>query len=149
MTDKSTALDPRALRFGAAVALAATAAGLLAGVGHYQVFYDTNASADEGAANIFLEGLIFLGILLAGLPVATFLSVWRGRANAVTQGLIAILACWVIGFGLGGTVLTVLPGGSTDVFGLFVTLAPVYLLCQVVAVAVAALARRMRRGSED
>ena len=83
MTEKATALDPRALRFGAAVALAATAVGLLVGVAHNQLYYDANASADQNAASIFLEGLIFLGVLLGGA---------MGLLNAIIVQFIAIPA---------------------------------------------------------
>jgi hypothetical protein len=156
MTDRAKALDAPALRFGAVVALAAAAVGVLASLAHNLVFYDAGAGADEGAANIFAEGLIFLGVLLGGLPAATFLAVWRGRARgayAITQGAAATVLCCALGLGVGGGVLALLPGGSAAVFGLLLMLSPVYLGLQALA-AIAAwvgagIARRAGRRDPD
>jgi hypothetical protein len=145
MADRTGVLDPRALRFGAVVTLVATAAGLLGAVAHHVIFFNANASSDAAVANVFTEGLIFLGVLLVGLPAATFLSVWRGRAYAASQGAVATVLGCALGLGLGGGVLTVLPGGSPEVFGLFFTLSPVYLCLQALAALAAWIGSLVRR----
>lgn len=143
MKMQAKALDVRALGAGAVVSLGAVIAGLLGVVGHNLVFFAPAVSAGEGIGAVLTEGLIFLGILIVGLPVATFVSIWRSRAAALTQGTAAVLLDWALAFGVGGGALTALPGGSADIFELFFMLSPAFLACQVVAGAVAWLVTRV------
>lgn len=143
MRKKVKAVDLYALVVGGVVALGAALTGLLGIAGHNLLFADPAAGTGQGTETFVTEGLIFHGTLIVGLPVATFVSVWRGRAAALTQGAAAVVLHWTLAFGLGGAMLTSLPGGSADIADLFFMLSPGFLSCQAVAATVAWLVARI------
>jgi hypothetical protein len=77
--------------------------------------------------------------------LATFVSVWRGNAAAMSQGMVATVFDLALGLGLTGTALTLLPGGSPEVYWLLFRLSPVFLIGQLVAAVVAWLLIRPRK----
>lgn len=142
MTSEGTMLDQRRLRRGAVIAVVASGVGLLAAASSHLAFYKPSGDAEQGISVLFAEGLLFGAVVLIGLLTATFVSVWRSRANPTLQSLAAICLNWAAAFLPAAVIVPLLVGDFAGTFQIILIASPACLIAQAVAAAAAAAMNR-------